>query len=41
MSGSMVILSAVLVIWLGILAYLVVLSRKMNRLKRKVPDNES
>ena len=41
MSGSVVILSAVLVIWFGILAYLVGLSRKMDRLKRKVPGNES
>lgn len=41
MSGSVVILSAVLVIWLGILLYLVWLSRKVDRIKRKVHTDES
>ena len=41
MNGSVVILSAILVIWLGVLAYLAGLSRKLDRLKRKVPNHES
>lgn len=34
MSGTMVVMLAVLVIWLGIFAYLVMLDRKMSRLNQ-------
>ena len=41
MDGSTVVLVAILVIWLGILAYLVTLDRKVGRLERKVKKDEA
>lgn len=40
MSGSGFVLSAILVIWLGVFFYLVSVERKLNRLNRKVDSNE-
>ena len=40
MSGSGFVLSAILVIWLGVFFYLVSVERKLNRLNRKVNSNE-
>jgi CcmD family protein len=40
MNGTTVILTAVLVIWLGVLVYLAALERKVNRLERKAKRNE-
>jgi CcmD family protein len=41
MDGSTVVLVAVLVVWLGILAYLITLDRKVGRLERKVKKDEA
>ena len=40
-SGTYVVLGAILVIWLGILGYLVALDRKVGRLSRKVKNDET
>ena len=40
MSGSGFVLSAILVIWLGVFFYLVSVERKLNRLNRKVNFHE-
>jgi CcmD family protein len=40
MNGSTVILAAILIIWAGVLAYLVALERKVSRLERKAKRNE-
>jgi CcmD family protein len=40
MNGTTVILAAVLVIWAGVLAYLIALERKVNRLERKAKRDE-
>jgi CcmD family protein len=40
-SGSYVVLGAILVIWFGILGYLVALDRRVNQLSRKVRNDET
>lgn len=40
MSGTGFVLSAILVIWLGVFFYLVSVERKLNRLNRKVNSHE-
>jgi CcmD family protein len=40
MSGTGYVLSAILVIWLGVFFYLVSVERKLNRLSRKVHSDE-
>lgn len=40
MSGSGFVLTAILVIWLGVFFYLVSVERKLNRLNRKVNSHE-
>jgi len=40
MSGTQIVLGAVLVIWLGVFLYLLALDRKIQGLARKVERNE-
>lgn len=40
MNGSLVIVSAILLIWFGVLIYLISLDRKVARLSRKVGRDE-
>jgi CcmD family protein len=40
MSGTAVILGAILVIWFGVLGYLVALDRKLTRLDRRTKPPE-
>lgn len=40
MSGTMYVLTAVLVIWVGIFIYLMALDRKVKRMEREVETHE-
>lgn len=40
MTGTAYVLTAILVIWLGIFVYLISIERKLNRLARKADHNE-
>ena len=40
MNGTGFVLSAILIIWLGVFFYLVSVERKLNRLNRKVNSHE-
>jgi len=40
-SGTYIVLGAILVIWFGILGYLVALDRRVSQLSRKVKNDET